>query len=214
MEGLMDSKLINILIRTHRRPKGFGRLIESIRSQTYKNYRIIVSVDDEFSMNYVRKMGIDDYVYINRENMTLFGVHIIKSSPVAIYNLYFNHLLTIPLEGYVYCMDDDDYFANENSLQEIADSIEEDTLCIFKMHMQGGNYDIPSHSFGKQITIADVGTPCFCVHSKYASQILWGSSYTADGEYIIELSKIVPKLKWVDKVVYIVPQSNVGMGEL
>lgn len=210
----MDTKLINILIRTHRRPKGFGRLLDSIESQTYTNYRVIVSVDDELSMNYVKEYGIVDYVYINRSELELWSRCAFKGEPTAVYNMYFNHLLPCVSDGYVYCIDDDDYFANENSLQVIADSIEEDTLCIFKMHMSGGDFNIPLESFGKQITIADVGTPCFCAHTKYAKQASWGYTYTADGEYILALSNIVPNVKWVDKVVCIVPQSNVGRGEV
>lgn len=206
------NNLINILIRTHRRPEGFKKLIDSIKSQTYKNYRIIVSVDDMATFEYVlkHKIRIDDIVLIDGEDVNNKVSESFAGSN-APYNLYFNLLLQKVDEGYVYCMDDDDYFKDENSLKVISENIEEDTLSIFKMSIW--NTELPSHSFGKSITLADIGTPCFCAHSKYAKQILWGYSYTADGEYIQKLSKIIPKIKWVDEVVYVVPKSSMGGSE-
>lgn len=200
--------MINILIRTHRRPHGFARLLESIKSQKYTDYRIIVSADDEFTLSYVKKAGIKDYVYIDVNELPLY----FGAAPIAMYNMYFNRLISMVDDGYIYCMDDDDFFYDENSLSVIASNMEEDTLCIFKMSIWGGI--IPSKSWGKQVTICDIGTPCFCVHSKYAKQVKWGYKYTADGEYIRDLSYIVPNIKWVDKVVYIVPKSNAGKGEI
>lgn len=207
------NNLINILIRTHRRPEGFKKLIDSIKSQTYKNYRIIVSIDDMATFEYVlkHKIRIDDIVLIDGEdvNNKVSESFVGSNAP---YNLYFNLLLQKVDEGYVYCMDDDDYFKDENSLKVISENIEEDTLSIFKMSIW--NTELPSHSFGKSITLADIGTPCFCAHSKYAKQVLWGYSYTADGEYIQELSKIIPKIKWVDEVVYVVPKNSMGRSEI
>lgn len=119
------NNLINILIRTHRRPDGFKKLIDSIKSQTYKNYRIIVSVDDMATFEYVlkHKIRIDDIVLIDGEDVNNKVSESFAGSN-APYNLYFNLLLQKVDEGYVYCMDDDDYFKDENSLKVISENIE------------------------------------------------------------------------------------------
>jgi hypothetical protein len=45
--------LINILIRTNFRPTAFARCIKSVKDQTYKNIRIIVSYDNHNALKYI-----------------------------------------------------------------------------------------------------------------------------------------------------------------
>lgn len=73
-----NNNLINILIRTSNRPNGFARIIDNIRSQTYKNYRIIVSVDNDETEEYVRKYKDVEYIRLEHvKKQHLNTVHII-----------------------------------------------------------------------------------------------------------------------------------------
>lgn len=206
----IDNPLINILVRTHHRPIGFMRLIASINSQTYKNFKIYVSIDDVNDVDYVLAAGIEkeNLVLITEKDKVLIGEF---GEQQAIYNQYFNPLISAVKDGFIYCMDDDDFFYDDDSLNKIATSLEEDSLCIFKMNIF--NTTLPSHSWGIEPTPCDIGTPCFCVHSKYAKQIKWDGYYMGDGRYIHNLYKITPTTKWVDEVVYCVPAQGAGRGD-
>jgi hypothetical protein len=71
-EKWVDNKpMINILVRTSGRPKYFEGCIESIYNQTYKNWNIIVGVDDSESQKYVQptKSRMIKYNYSNVVNI-------------------------------------------------------------------------------------------------------------------------------------------------
>lgn len=199
------SKLINILVRTHRRPKSFKRLLESIYSQTYKNYRLIVSVDDDLTYQYVKESGIEDkdIVRVSSEDKHIY----------AFYNEYFNSLIERVDNGYIYCIDDDDYFMNEESLAIVARESRIDSVCIYRMHYNGRLLPC-KENFGKRIVLADIGTPCFSVHVKHTWMAKWLARDDADGIYIKELSEAVGSVKWVDVAICMVENSNTGRGEV
>lgn len=199
------SKLINILVRTHRRPSTFKRLLESINSQTYKNYRLIVSVDDELTYQYVKESGIKDenIVKVSSDYKHIY----------AFYNEYFNKLIAYVEDGYIYCIDDDDYFINETSLEIVARESCMDSICIYRMHYNGRLLPC-KENFGKRIVLADIGTPCFSAHINYAMRVKWLVGDDADGIYIKRLAEEVGNIKWVDEVICMVDNSNAGRGEV
>ena len=206
----VKNPLINILVRTHHRPIGFMRLMMSINSQTYKNFKVYVSVDDMNDVEYVLAAGVEkeNIVFITEKDKELIGDF---GEQLAIYNQYFNPLINAVNDGFIYCMDDDDFFFDGESLEKIANNLYEDALSIFRMKIFGT--ELPSHSFGLEPTLADIGTPCFCVHCKYAKQIRWDGFYQGDGRYIQNLYKTVPNTKWINEVVYFVPTQGIGKGE-
>jgi len=62
----MKNPLINILVRTSNRPNFFAKCYQSIREQTYKNIRLIVSYDDEFTKEYTSGYETDSLVGFKR----------------------------------------------------------------------------------------------------------------------------------------------------
>lgn len=103
----MNNPLINILVRTHSRPVCFARMMESIRSQTYKNYRVVVAYDTLDSRDYIP----DD----------VQKVFIEPTGGEYDYNLYCNFLKNYFVDsGWFFFLDDDDILAQPTSLAEIA----------------------------------------------------------------------------------------------
>ena len=46
------------------------------------------------------------------------------------------------------------------------------------------NHIIPSRSWGGKITLGDIGTPNFIVHSKHCKLVKWDGYTWADGRFI------------------------------
>ena len=47
------TETVNILIRTCYRPHHFAKMLQSIRSQTYKNVKLFISYDDDRALEYL-----------------------------------------------------------------------------------------------------------------------------------------------------------------
>lgn len=203
---------LNILLRTSNRPKGFSNILNIIRNQTYKDYRLIISVDNDFSLNYVLDAGIpiEDIVIVspNIPHNTIF------QEPEAKYNLYFNSLIEKVEDGLIYCVDDDDDLIDENVFQKIIDNYcGDEYLYIYKINFH--NRNIPSYfNWGKTLQLCDVSTQNFVVHSKHAKKIKWDGFQLGDGRFVINLAEYLGKIKWVDEVIYVITQSNQGKSEI
>ena len=91
--------LINIMIRTSNRPISFKRLLGTIKDQTCSNYKLVISVDNDKTAEYVKENGFIDYLYMDKNN---------ESMKTA--NLYFNYLIASVEEGFVWGVDDDDFY--------------------------------------------------------------------------------------------------------
>ena len=181
--------LINILIRTHNRPLGFKRLLDSIDAQTYKNYRIIVSVDNDKTKEYVISNGILDFISIDK-------------SIIGKYNLYLNVLIAETKEGFNWIFDDDDFLPNDKTLEVITNNLKEGMISIFKMKKPKAIHP-SSSSFGKTIQYCDIGTPCFVVPVEIAKQALWQHGAGRDYFYIKALADKIgmDKINWVDEII-------------
>jgi glycosyltransferase involved in cell wall biosynthesis len=159
--------LINILIRTSDRPNYFKNCIESIYKQTYKNFNIIIGIDNEESFNYVKeynckiiKYNFDDVVLPDRSNEYEYGT-------ICIYNLYMNVLQKEVDQGYILYLDDDDKFNDNNALLKIANKIKEDADLIMYRAKFPKNRIIPSDkNFYNKPFPCDISTITFCFNSK------------------------------------------------
>lgn len=191
------NNLINILLRTHNRPQGFKRMLESIRNQTYKNYKLIISVDNDKTEDYVKNHGILDYLRLIPD----------RNMPYPA-DFYFNALISEAKEGFVWCVDDDDFLPHEKVLEVISKNIESDMISIFKMQ---GNTILPGPDvFGKLIQVCQIGTPCFVVPVEFAGRAKWKGESGSDYLYIKELTDLIGlnKVKWVNEVIYKIDKPN------
>lgn len=195
--------LINILTRTSGRPRAFKKCYKSIVSQTYNNFRHIVSYDDPKDVSYLRKYPIDTL----RVETMIISEEEKKSSDKEFkpYNLYCNDLLNEVKEGWIMFLDDDDMLNSKHSLHKVVDMInlhDEDTLIIWQTQYPNGSLLPPEKVFAeKRILLRQIDTACFIFHSKHKNASEWDSWWAADFRFVDKLAEVIPKQKWVKEII-------------
>lgn len=186
---MTDRPIINIICRTHNRPEYFKRFYESVMSQSYPNFQLIVGSD----------VPCDYYplaIPLTKEDCF---TPIPDGHYYAPHNRYLNQLQKICVNGWCLAIDDDDAFVEKNSLQTIVDNIENDNqLLIWKVQILP-NWSVPSYSFGKEITPSDISGIGFMYHTKH-NPIDWGFISMGDYRAAKQLQAKGLELKWIDKV--------------
>ena len=205
---MKDKPLINIITRTSNRPNYFNRCISSIREQSYKNIRHIVSVDDDITENYVKEYDVE-YYRVNKQD-------IIKSPQIhrriAPYNLYLNELKSKVIDGWILYLDDDDEFTSIDSVSNIVNNINDDNdLLLWKVKFP--TVIIPEHDFfiNKTIAACHISMIGFMYHHKHDRDILFDGYTLGDFTFIKKLEPKIPKKIWIDQI-YTKIQRNNNMG--
>lgn len=177
--------VINILTRTSNRPNGFKRCRESILNQTYKNIRHLVSIDNLNDEEYVKSHNVE-YFFMDKEAISKEpDIPDPKTGNRFIYNLYLNHLIKEVKEGWVFILDDDDYFADNNCVQKMVNAIKNTTdLILWQMKYPNGQ-TLPSlQELGMPPKLARISSQCFIVHSGIAKTIRWDGWKCGDFRFV------------------------------
>lgn len=142
--------LINLLVRTSYRKELFHRLLQSIKDQTHKNIRIIVSYDDERALEYIPEEVDKIRVY---KIDSKFG-----------YDDYINSLKEQVTSGYFVAIDDDEVLASTDCLERICAQLkgQKGLICQFSRNgkLKPSNENIRK----KQVLRAKIGMPCLVLH--------------------------------------------------
>jgi hypothetical protein len=194
-----DKPLFNILIRTSGRPNYFKECLESIYKQKYKNWNLIIGIDDKESEKYTQSAKgrtiFYDYSSVKNEKKT-------KSEEYGIffkYNLYLNDLQKQVTKGYIIYLDDDDALNDENSLYDLSNEIQnEDQFIMWRVKFP--NRLVPSNeNFGKNPVMKDVSGIGFAFHNKY--KIDWEPYKRGDYRIAKKLHEVIPKKTYLNKVI-------------
>jgi hypothetical protein len=198
-EKWVDNKpMINILVRTSGRPKYFEGCIESIYNQTYKNWNIIVGVDDSESQKYVQptKSRMIKYNYSNVVN-----IEPPKNEEYGMYfkyNLYLNDLQNEVKYGYIIYLDDDDMLSDNSSLEKLTNNISNDDQ-FFIWRVQFPDRLVPSdNNFGKEPKLKDISGIGFAFNHKY--KINWEPFKRGDYRVAKHLYNNIPKTIFINDV--------------
>lgn len=211
----MDKPLINILIRTSNRPNFFNRCYQSIREQTYKNIRIVVSYDDDFTNRYVKKYKTDAIIGFNRvddwseiRNEVFLPGHISKPFPP---NEYFNEMMKLTQPGYIIKLDDDNRFASNDVLQKIVMNISgKDQMLFWRVQFPG--YLIPDNQyFGYPPHCCQIDTAGFTFHTDYIRYGTWDKYSLGDYRTAMSLYLHIPKKVYINEVLTAL-QASPGSG--
>lgn len=190
--------LINILIRTSYRPDLFQRCLDSIRSQTHLNVRIIVSYDDDRAISYI-PVDIEKIRVYKNESLPFF------------YDNYCNELKQMVSSGFFFFLDDDDVLASDRCL-EIASKHLKKNYGLVMQFSRGGNLK-PSSDLIKRNIIkrGSIGMPCLILHSSLKNIADFdGSKGAADYTWIKAVSKRV-KLKFIPIVIAFADRRSNGI---
>ena len=187
--------MINILIRTHNRPDKLKECIKSIKNQTYKDWRIIISADNERAEKWTKPYG---YEYIRTDKIK-YQKRSEKSRMKKRWNVYLNILQGRATEGFIIYMDEDMVLYTENSLQLVADNSHEDRLLIFKYKIRQDIGIRPSRrDWGKPPVRTHINTGCFSHPAKH--KVRWRGISAGDYFAVSNLYKRL-KTTWLDEII-------------
>ncbi len=207
-DSIYDKNTINILIRTSKRYNCFKRCMESIKRQNYDNYRVIVSVDNDETLEYVKECDIVDDILVFEQN----------STRDFRWNLYFNHLMDICNDGWIIFLDDDNMLSDNNSLVRVIESVDSvDMLYIFKcvryIEYSKLFIKIPMRNNQKLPTIGDVDTACLVINSKYKNAYKWKSKKAGDYSYMKSVTSENDPLPFIRINKYFITNTGAGLGK-
>jgi hypothetical protein len=174
-----QAKLINILIRTSNRPESFTKCINSILSQKYNNYRVIICYDKEESKSY-----LDNYK--DNDKIEYFPINIINPNKYK-FNLYCNHLMDKVKDGYIMFLDDDDILCHDLVLNIINDHLKTENDLLIWRFMRPDKLIYPKNP--NNIILGSIDTTCFCFHNKFKNLHRWGDKQCGDYQFITGLIK-------------------------
>ena len=189
----LGEQQINILIRNTYRPSYFPKCINSILNQTNQNFRIIMCYDDENCLEYLEK-------YKNNPKIEIFKATEVDKSKEAFYNLYCNQLLDRVEKGWIMFLDDDDLLIDKNSLQDIADNLDnKDNMLFWKVKIAKHIIYPKNINNIEKFHISGIG---FCFHSTYKNLARWDCERCSDYRFITKLleNKKDFKRKFVNKI--------------
>lgn len=190
--------MINILIRTSYRPVLFRRMLDSVYAQSFKNYRIIVSYDDERALSYIPE-GIEK-------------IRVYNNGQPLFFDWYCNTLKSMVTEGFFWFLDDDEYLADPKALEKIYRHLKGQSGVVCQLSRNGRLKPSNELIKGKRVVRSKIGTPCLFLHNSFKDIAGFdGSKGAADYWWIKAVSRNV-RLKFVPIVVaYCDRRSNGAM---
>ena len=199
--------MITILIRTSGRPRYFDYLINNLRNQMYRDFKVIIGYDSDDSQ----------YVFNYKDNFIEKVISLQREPSVKgsfPWNLYENILLKkVSYPSWIMYLDDDDQFVDENSLATLVNELaktNEDTLLIWKVRIH--NRVVPEPNNWGTIQRTHISGIGFSFHTKYKAACVWDANKGSDYRVILNLSKAIPKILWVNKTLTKI-QQNEGFGK-
>lgn len=197
---IIEKPMLNIITRTSGRPNGFKRCSDSIKNQTYKHVRHIVSIDSLEDKEYVEKAGVDFYFIDKQKIKSKPDIPNPNTGKKFIYNLYFNELFSKVKDGWILILDDDDFLANSNVVQTMVNRIQNNSdMLIWQMRYPTG---VLLPSIAEMVVkprLGRIGSPCVMVHSSIAKTIKWDGWKCGDYRYISQVWDKTETKQWLKK---------------
>jgi glycosyltransferase involved in cell wall biosynthesis len=144
-----EKPLINIIVRTHNRPKYFLKCLRSIMATCYNPRIVHVIVDNNESLKYAQtavQNGMANSVSMANANFTdnrfgsfaeLKALGICKNNSDEKkhrYDLYLNDKLRDIEQGWIFFLDDDKEITSSRTLDNISERLTEDDIMLVGQH--------------------------------------------------------------------------------
>jgi len=120
----MGKVFISICIPAYKRTNFLNRLLQSIETQTYKDFEVIISDDSDDS----------SVLQLIQRFSDKFPIHYYKNEKALGTPANWNFSISKATGEWIKLMHDDDWFASEKSLQLFADKIEVNNKFIFSAY--------------------------------------------------------------------------------
>lgn len=177
----------NILIRTSNRHFEFKRCLKSIYDQKYNNITLIISYDNDETIEYIKNENISfDHIFLDIRNHNISKFRYYQ-------NLYCNYLLQYVKNGWVLFLDDDDEIISPNTLHKINNyiqktNIKEDNLLIFHNYRNDKILKIKDKN---NPICGEVAISSYIFHSKYNNISLFNNNSNGDFHFFEKIFKIL-----------------------
>ncbi len=209
----MFDPVVNILVRTSKRPNYFSGCYQSIKNQSYKRIHLIVNYDNQGTFYYVKKYQINKLTNFKHKRRKLFAkIKTIDGYRCRFfpYNLYFNEMYAFCKPGFIIFLDDDDILNGKDAVETIVKSIRsEDEFVLWKVQRIDGT--IPSErNFGSRPKPEQISGEGFCFHSKYIPIAHWDAYSMGDFRLAINLWDNIPRKRFIDQVFTKVNRNDIG----
>lgn len=203
--SIKESILINVLTRTSNRPIGFKKCYTSVKEQTYKNIRHIVSYDDTKDLWYLEDLDIDLVDVTEIKKVKSIEEADAEGNLYAPYNLYCNAMLGQVEKGWVLFLDDDDNLYHNKVIEEIVSKIQandnEDTIFVWQMRYPDGGLLPTIKQISNQIIKKNnIGSPCYLFHSKFIKDANWDTFKASDFRFLQQLLEHISTRVFLQKV--------------
>jgi len=204
---------IYVLTRTSNRPNSFEKCLKSVRTQTYKKIKHIVTVDNLKDLNYVQKHKISPIV-INKENISKEkDISNPRTGKRFLPNLYLNKMISTLDDGWIIILDDDDYFSNNQSVEKIVSHIKYPTDIIFWQMQYPNSRVLPTLvDFNKVPKLGKIGSPCFTIHTSIAKQLKFDGWKCGDYRFILKAFNKTSHKKWIPQPLIKIGTNTGGLG--
>lgn len=216
--------VINIITRTHKRPKYFDNCVKSITHQSYQNIRHIVTYQTEEDYNYVKQYThniIPVKVPNVKKDLAKFTtIYDNVRADHAPYNAHFNYAYDVVNEGWILHVDDDDMLKYSNSIECIVNNIKsfsiENILHLWTVDFQ--DYVVPHpkvlprYKAGEKFIRGNVSTIGICFHSSYKKVAQWHEWALGDWDVYQKLDKQISNRNFIEATLTGL-QSYPGKGE-
>lgn len=192
--------LINILVRCHRRKDGLERLHNSLQAQSYRNWNVIASYDDEITWSMLCKYPFQKLA-VERRHPSGDKPEGEDYKSFLGPNLYLNDMAGLVKYGYVMYLDDDDYLS-PNALSQIASGLDPYKLLLWNAVTENGR-EIPSEPNKGKIVAGDISGIAFAFHHKHLNLVKWEPWRRGDYRVISALASKM-KVIYMDKSLSII----------
>ena len=183
-DPLNNEPLITILVRTSNRPNLFKVCMDSIFSQKYSNFRVVICYDTDNSLNYLSKL-------LKNPKCTVFKVNKLNDTEQSdyFYNLYCNDLLNTVTDGYIIYLDDDDKLTTSYALYAVQQAIEYSPInSVYVWKFARPDRIIFPSNF-EHVSVGEISSSNFCVHHTFPKHrnIMWSSNKNADHDFFTRM---------------------------
>lgn len=194
--------MINILIRLHKgREKLFERCWQSIVNQTYKDYKVIVSVDHPSCISMLANKHLE-FIMVTPQ----------PEQGECFYNLYCNDLKQQLKSGYGLYLDSDDYLAENTSLESISKYLDDGETQVVICQMSRSLGIVKPHDSqieNRQIVSGKISLQCILFHHTVKDLATVYGNDNSDYVFIKEMKRLC-KTKFVKQIVVHSPKRNFG----
>jgi len=222
-----NEPLINIVVRTHRRPGYFASCMESIRNQVYENKKVWVLADDAFSWNYTveqkKQGGINHLIRITPGDVQndFVPTSVLKKQGFEIgrrdvrrcpYNLYLNVAMQEIDDGYVFFVDDDKTLTDPMLLNRMAKKLRaKNKLLIGKYAMKDRTVPNTEHWRKVPFVRGQIDMSCAVFHIEHRELARQDGHKAGDWRMC---NRLLEKLKpvWMNEV-FVVADNNGNFGK-